>query len=245
MRVPARTIQVVGGLAGAGILAAGLALVAGTENSGGSVTFAAVGLLVLGVAVFSERIQSLEFGGAKMTLHALARERTAQALQTGLHGDPKQAARLRKQARALQRLSGAYSRTRSSMNVSHQRTAAMDEILRQAAALAKTAEFDPMEVWAWFDSGETEARVIALGVMEGDPNLRDLFCALEAIEHPRNLFEQYHALRVADLMFDGLDDTEKAWLRESIEAARKNPRAASDPPVNYLSQSLLDRLGNS
>jgi hypothetical protein len=243
VRVSKAAAQATGLSVGAAVLALGLMFGALTENSTGSVTFVAVGVLLLGTTVFSDRIQSLEFGGAKLTLHQLARERSALAIQSERRGDDAQALKLRKQARALQRLAGAYARTRQTMKASNERTRAMEQIMGQARGLARDADFSPVEVWTWFDSGQTEARAIALGLMEGDPELRDVHCVLEAIERPRNLFEQFHALRLADEMFPKLEEIERTWLREAVVLARKSDRARSDAEVDSLTRGLLARLG--
>jgi hypothetical protein len=65
---------------------------------------------------------------------------------------------------------------------------------------------------------------------------------LEVIERPRNLFEQFHALILADEMFPNLEDVERTWLKEAAVLARKSAKARNDPDVDAPTRELLERL---
>ena len=210
------------------VLTCGVVAVFVTETEAGSASLLALGALVLAVAVFSDRIESIEFAGAKLGLRDLARERFELAATRERQGDHEAATVLRKQARALQRLAGTYAQTRRSMRGGPERTRILDDVMRQARELAGSTDLDPSEIWTWFDQGADEARVIALGLMEGDGRLRDFFCALDAIEQPRSPFEQYYGLRVACTMVPELSELEREWLAAAISQARRSKGFGTD-----------------
>lgn len=223
-------------------LSVGIAAVFLTENGPGSASLITLGAIVLGVAVFSDRIESIEIGGAKLKLRALARQRFALADKREREGDVKAASKLRRQAHGFERLANAYGRTRRSNPGGPSRTEVLDEIVVQARQLAHSTEFDPVDVWSWFDQGDEQARVIALGLMQGDERLRDFFCALDAIEQPRSQFECFHALVVANHMIAGLSKLEAVWLTEAITRARDDKRFRTDGYSMTLSDEMLAEL---
>jgi hypothetical protein len=66
--------------------------------------------------------------------------------------------------------------------------------------IARREILDPTEVLRWFEEGDGGARIVALGLMEADRDLRDFDAAIDAIEHSRTAFEQYHGLKLAASM---------------------------------------------
>lgn len=78
--------------------------------------------------------------------------------------------------------------------------------------------------------------------MQGDEHLRDFFCALDAIEHPRSLFECFHALVVANQMIASLSKLEATWLTEAVTEARTDGRFKADGYSMTLSSEMLDDL---
>lgn len=217
--VPLRLAAAVLGLL---ILTSGVVAVFVSDAEAGSASLLALGGLVLAVAIFSDRIESIEFAGAKLGLRDIARERFVLAAARERQGDHEAAAALRGQARALQRLAGTYGQIRRSMRGGPERTEILDDVMRQARELAASTVLDPSEIWTWFDEGNAEGRTIALGLMEGDDRLCDFFCALDAIEHSRSAFEQYYGLRVALKMLPGLSALERDWLAAANSRARQS-----------------------
>ncbi len=209
-----------------------------TDKDAGSAALLGLGVLVLGVAIFSDRIESIEFAGAKLGLRDIARERFALAATREREGDQEAAAALRKQAHALQRLAGTYGRVRRSMRGGPDRTRILDDVMRQARELAASDELDPSEIWRWFDEGADEGRIIALGLMEGDDRLCDFFCALDAIEHSRSAFEQYYGLRVARKMLPELSPLERDWLAAANSQARKSRGFGTDSSRMSVSRDI-------
>lgn len=235
--------RLAGALGGAAILLAGVLAVFLTSNPAGSASLVTLGALVIGVALFSERIESLEFGGARMQLRDLAKQRFSLARQAEREGDAVAASRLRRQAHGFQRLAGTYARIRRSTAGGPSRTRILDEVVAQASRLAAETEFDPPDVWSWFDEGDEGARVIALGLMQGDERLRDFFCALDGIESSRSAFERYHALVVARQMAGGLTDLERDWLAAAVTDAQRSKRFREDGPSMAVANSILVELG--
>jgi hypothetical protein len=224
------------------ILMSGVVAVFATEAGAGSASLLALGGLVLAVAIFSDRIETIEFAGAKLGLRGLARERLAFAAVRERQGDHEAAATLRMQARALQRLAGTYGQIRRSRRGGSERTRILDDVMRQASELAASTDFDPSEVWTWFDEGAAEGRIIALGLMEGDDRLCDFYCALDAIEHSRSAFEQYYGLRVARKMLPGLSPLERDWLAAANSQARQSKGFGVDSARMSISRQISREL---
>jgi hypothetical protein len=100
----------------------------------------------------------------------------------------------------------------------------LDEVMCEATQLAQETKFDPADVWTWFDQGNDSARVVALGLMLGDKDLRDFYAALDAIENSRSAFEQYYGLRVAYEMIPTLAGFERGWLDGAVRKAQQDSR---------------------
>ncbi|WP_371480126.1 hypothetical protein [Kitasatospora sp. NBC_00315] len=129
--------------------------------------------------------------------------------------------------------------------------AVVAEVRSTARRSALTAE----QVREMFAAGTEGRRVQALALMQGDPALADLDSVLEAIEHPRSAFEQYHALlaarglasRLAAAAWQRMRDTvsaqlvapggipygsDRSWLAEKILArADTAPADGAAPPA--------------
>ena len=98
----------------------------------------------------------------------------------------------------------------------------------EAKRLPDADALDPEDVSEWFHRGKPEARVIALGLMEGSERLRDFDVALEAIERSRSAFEQYHGLKLAEAMIPELSPGKRAQLKRAVEHALSSRRVRED-----------------
>jgi hypothetical protein len=212
------------------------------DNAPGGALLLAVGVLALGVAAFSDRIGSLSFGGAKLELRDMARQRFALAEERESRGDAAGASVVRRQAHGFQRLAGAYERLRRTKPPGPERTRVLDDIVGEAKQLAQDTHFDPIDVWAWFDEGADEARVIALGLMLGDPRLCDFYCAMDAIENSRSAFEQYYGLAAARKMIADLKPLERKWLKEAVVEASKARKLGPDRARGRVGEAILAEL---
>ena len=208
---------------GVPIFVAGIAAVFLTSNGPGSAAVVTIGGVFLLLAVLGDRVEALELGGATISLHDVAKSRFALATQKEA-GDPKAAGELRAQGRGLQRLANEYAQIRRSMRPGDDRTNALEHVVAETEQLARDHPFEPVDVWAWFDEGAPETRITALALMHADAEVRDFFAALDAIEHSRTAFEQYHGLQLADEMLPGLTALERRWLRLAIDRAQHGRR---------------------
>jgi hypothetical protein len=103
------------------------------------------------------------------------------------------------------------------MPASPERTAKMDRIIAEAKRDAHAADLDPEEVLSLLWTGSEGARVWALGVLQERPELATTRAVLEAVQRPDQMFDQYHALVLAE-RFMSLPTT-RTWARERIAAA--------------------------
>jgi hypothetical protein len=233
------------GLLGAGSFGAGVLAVFVTENGTGSAVLLAFGGGLLVLALLGNRIESLEFGGAKLRLRAAAARRFQLAEESEQRGDAAEAARLRAEGAALLEAAGPiaadYRSVRSSMRSGPDRTRALEEVVARARRLAAEKPFDPVEVARWLREGSDEERITALGMMQEKPQLRDFAAVVAAIEHHRSSFEQYHALLLASLMVDDLDQAERRRLAGAVRSVQ-GIRFRRDADRWRLSEEILRRL---
>jgi hypothetical protein len=227
------------------MFAGGVVAVFASSNGGGSAALVTVGVALALIAALGDRVEALELGSAKLSLRDLARSRFALAKEKAAAGDVKAATELRHQGLALERLANEYAHRRRTMKGGPQRTGILEHIMSQLAQLAGEHQFDPVDVWEWFNRGKPEARITAIGLMHGDKQLRDIFVALDAIEDSRSAFEQFHGLRLAHEMFPDLSPLERQWLRETVEHARDSGRFRRDPDRWWISGAILDGLSAS
>jgi len=89
--------------------------------------------------------------------------------------------------------------------------------LREAETNADRPDIDQEEVLSLLWTGSEGARVWALGVLKGRPDLATTRAVLEAVQRPDQMFDQFHALLLAE-RFVSLSDT-RTWARERIAAA--------------------------
>ncbi|MER6304086.1 hypothetical protein ABT247_31685 [Kitasatospora sp. NPDC001539] len=113
------------------------------------------------------------------------------------------------------------------------------EVRSTATRSALTAD----QVRSLFADGSEGRRIQALALMQGDPALADLPSVLEAIEHPRSGFEQYHALLAARGLLSRLPAAEAQRLRDAVATQLVDPRGipyGSDR--SWLAEKILSRL---
>lgn len=238
------TMRVLLGLLGAGSFGTGILAVFTTENGTGTGVLLIAGIVLLVVALLGNRIDSLEFGGARLKLRAAAAERFALAEESASRGDDDTADRLRAEAQALldaaSPIAAEYRSVRGSMRAGPARTRAMERVIAQARRLAAEQSFEPEEVLRWFREGSEDKRITALAMMQAKPELRDFEAVVAGIEHSRSAFEQYHAMVLATYMLDGLDAAQARRLAAAVEAQR-GWRFRRDGDRWQLSEEILRR----
>ncbi|SCL35225.1 hypothetical protein GA0070624_5202 [Micromonospora rhizosphaerae] len=235
------------GLLGAGSFGAGTTAVFLTENGTGSAVMLAFGGVLLVLALLGNRIESLEFGGAQLKLRAAAAEKFALAEESEQLGNDALAQQLRTEAHSLLDAAAGpvaanYRSVRNSMRAGPDRTRAMEAVVTQARRLATTHSFEPDQVRHWLREGTDEERITALAMMQAEPALRDFDAMLSAIADSRSAFEQYHALRLAVEMIDGLEEVQRIRLAQTVRDAR-GIRFRQGTDRWQLSEKILHRLG--
>jgi hypothetical protein len=229
-------------LLGVGVFAAGGVAVFVTENGTGAAALLAIGAAFLVIAVLGDRIQSVELGGVNLTIRDMARQTLVLAQEAEQHGDMESAGRLRTVAAELQALARGYRRLRGSMRASRERTRALEHVMAEARSLSQSGALEPADVVTWFNEGTAEARITALGLMQGNARLRDLEAALDAIDDPRSGFEQYHGLRLAEMMASELTPTQRAELTVVVERAMRSHRVRRDSDRRTTGERILAAL---
>jgi hypothetical protein len=137
-------------------------------------------------------------------------------------------------------LATSYNQLRATLAPSPQRTAQLEEVVRQARSLAKSQKFTAQDVGSMFLTGEDGSRVIALGIMQGDIRSADLDCVVDAVRNPRSTFEQWQALVVANLLVPTLTGAEREQLRQALQS----PEAAQSLAAGTTGdrRRLADRI---
>jgi hypothetical protein len=238
-------MRVAAGVFGAATFGTGVGAVFATDNGPGAATLLAIGAAFLAVAALGDRIQSLELGGVNLTLRDIARQTFARAEDAERRGDEGAAERLRAAGRELQALAEEYHRIRSRMRGGSARTRALDDVVRRTRELAKRGAFEPADVSAWFDDGSPEARITALALMQQDVRLRDFGAAVDAITASESAFEQYHGLRLAEMMVRDLSPGQRAELEAVVDRARRSFRVRRDHDRAAAARRILSALGQN
>ena len=227
---------------GVPIFGTGVVAVFSTENGTGAAALLGIGAAFVAFGALGDRLESVDLGGVKLSIKDIARETFSLAKRAEELGDPETATRLRAVGRQLEELADEYRRIRSAMPAGGERTWAMDEVVARAGRLTGTDDIDPEAVADWFREGRPEARVIVLGLMQGNPLLRDFDVALAAIERGRNMFETYHGLVLAETMVDTLSRGRREQLQRAVTKVRRGPFARRDKPIRTLAESISDTL---
>jgi len=185
----------------------------------------AVGVLLLITPSIVDRIRSMKPGQFEVQL---VRQVAASARQA---------------ANTLQRLGlgrelDAYATVYTELRGPELRSAramVLDRIIERVSSAAVVEKFDKDEVKAMFREGTPIVRVLALGLMEGDPSLIDGDLLLEAVSRSLTGNEQYHALRLVRDEWDRLSPAEHAALRSAIDAS---PRLKNGTARAELAQQI-------
>lgn len=237
-------IRVACGAIGVAIFGTGVGAVFWTQNGAGSAALVAIGAAFFGLAALGERIERLELGGATLTIRDLARETFALASEAEQRGDDEAASRLRLVGRQLQKLASHYHSLRSVMRAGHERTIVLELLMDETRRLSAGAALEPDDVLRWYDRGTPEARITALGLMEGDGRLGDFGAAIDAIGHSRSAFEQYHGLVLAQKMLrnQSFGAVEQKLLGIAVERALGHPRLRGDSNRRRVGREILAEL---
>lgn len=166
------TVRWLVALVGIALLATGAVAVFVTSNSVGSSALIAAGAVAGVVALFANRIRTVEGAGVKIDM--VVRSKLTAARKADEAGEPELAAQLRDQAWSLlaaaQPLAGRYESLRKEPT-GDERTAKLERIVREWRNMARRNLPDPRFVEDLFDRGESGTRIGALAMMEEVPGL--------------------------------------------------------------------------
>jgi hypothetical protein len=199
---------------GLALAATGVRAVFTTDSDTGAAALLTVGTILVLFAALGDRLTSLRYGDLELVLRDKADEAKRR-------GDVEAAEVLERAAdtvgHRVARVARSYETVRGSMPAGPERTAMMDRIIDEAKRDAEAPDLDPEEVLRLLWTGSEGARVWALGVLQARPELATTRAVLEAVQRPDQMFDQYHALLLAE-RFVSLPATRK-WARERIADA--------------------------
>jgi hypothetical protein len=136
-------------------------------------------------------------------------------------GDLKAAETLQRAADTLgqrvARTARSYRDVRGTRPAGADRTAMMEHVIGAARRDAIGADLDDDEVLSRLFTGSEGTRVWALGTLQARPELATTRAVLEAVQRPDQMFDQYQALRLAEV-FIALPTTRR-WAKERVAAA--------------------------
>jgi hypothetical protein len=235
-------------LVGVVLLTAGTLAVFVTTNSAGASTLVAAGTVMIAVALFANQLESVEGGGFKLQLGAVA-AKLREADQADASGDAEGAERLRHEAQLLlvatEPIASRYEAIRESTSHGRARTQAMGELVDQAKKMAEFGFVNTEAVEELFRSGQDGNRITALGLMLANPDLASVPILTEVIRRPRSSFEQWHALRIClDLVRQGGRPAQHEEIRQAISVARANGSIGSgrDQSRIRLARRIADAM---
>ncbi|MGV9265568.1 hypothetical protein ACWDRR_13010 [Kitasatospora sp. NPDC003701] len=148
--------------------------------------------------------------------------------------------------RAMQHLGllgGSVDRANEPRLPSSNATTGPESVMAEVRSTARRSALTADRVRELFADGSEDRRIQALALMQGDPALADLPSVLDAIEHPRSGFEQYHALLAARGLLYRLPAAQAQRLRDAVAGRLVAPDGipyGSDR--SWLAEKILSRL---
>lgn len=214
---------------GVAVVAAGVVRVVAVADGSGLVAVVVAGALLIVSPFILGRIERLAVGPSGLELQL--------TLDVAEAGAPK-AARILERT-DLARLAESYSFVYTELGGDEYRSARIhleDLLVARAAAIARRDKFDAPEVRAMFTRGTLAIRVLALGLMEGDPTLADGSTVLEAVADPRSNNEQYHGMELARTCWARLPGSYQSLVQTAI---RSDPGIAISASRKALAAEIL------
>lgn len=177
------------------VLVTGVVAVFSGQSDAGAAALVTLGVLTLAVGLLGDELDSIRWGDLELRL----RDKADAAARKG---DLETARVLTAAADTLgQRVSAvadSYKQWRLDLPPGDARTEKLEEIISKAGEDAHAQDVDAERVLNLLWTGSEGARVWALGVLEVRPELATVRAVLEAVERPDQMFDQYHALVLAE-----------------------------------------------
>ena len=208
------------GVVGLALLAAAAARVIYTSSGAGIVTLLVIGTVLLISPFVISRVERLSMNTGRFDTQ-LAREMAEM-------GAPNAARIL--SLTDLARFAESYAVAGKELDDPRFQGAKahlQDLLVRRAATLAHQEKFEAAEVRTLFANGSPEVRVLAIGLMKGDPSLADGATILAAIADPRSPSEQYQGLELAKVCWPQLSRSYRSAI-QSVIADNSDIRTGTD-----------------
>jgi hypothetical protein len=145
----------------------------------------------------------------------------------------------------LRTLARTYERLRATLPSSSQRTFEMSKITAEARAIAQATLITSADAISLFQEGREGSRVVALAVMQAKPDPAYFPLVLDAIDHSRSAFEQYQALRTAQVLLPMLSAEQKQQLAQVIshqQSGQPGTHITPDSDRRPLSDNILKAI---
>lgn len=211
------------GLIGLALVVVGVERVIATASGAGLVTVVVVGALLLISPFVIARLERLSAAASGFEL-GFARDLAGQ-------GAPKAARMLDRTDLARFAESCEFARNElAGAKYGDARVYLEDRLIDQAAAIAGQEKFDAAEVRTLFASHSPAVRILAIGLMRGDPSLADGPTILAAIADPGSPNEQYQALELAKRRWPELSKSCRAAIH-SMVASNSQPGGGQPRPL--------------
>lgn len=151
---------------GASVLVAGAAAFFVSTNATGTAALIAAGVVLIAIAAYGDRIESVEAAGMKFQLTRAAASQLVAAEKAEAEGNLTEATRLRSEAarllEAAQSAAASYEQIRATRGPSWERTAQLDALVSQQARDLASAFRTREAVQELFASGKEGNRVLVV-----------------------------------------------------------------------------------
>ncbi|TMB99750.1 MAG: hypothetical protein E6J42_02390 [Chloroflexi bacterium] len=118
--------------------------------------------------------------------------------------------------RQLAEYAHQYDEIRKTKPAGSVRTWEMTLLIGAARALGPQARYTPDELARIFASGSEGERIVGLATIQANHDPATFHLALEALDHSRSAFEQYHALEAIDEMLESLIPAQRRDLEATL-----------------------------
>jgi hypothetical protein len=200
------------GAVGLAILAAGAVRAAVTGGQSGIVILVVVGGVLALSPFVIDRLESVSAGGTSVQVRF-----TQKVVEVGA---PRVAKVL--QQTGLGELADSYAFVHQELlgeEFGQARVYLQDLLVERSAAIAATQKLDPREVRKLLRDGSAIMRVLAIGMMTGDPSIADRRSITSAITDFQSKNEQYHALHLAKRCWPQLRKPDRQNIRDAVKNA--------------------------
>lgn len=131
-----------------------------------------------------------------------------------------------------------YERIRARMTAGDPRTILMTALVARAQQLAPARGAGQIGEQL-FNQGSDGARIAGVALARKEPQRSHVEMVLEGIAKSRSAFEQFHSLRLCELIFNQLDATAKNSVREVIKNQLNVTISPADPSRWMLANQIL------